>query len=330
MVELISLPLSRAVLAGYGGGEGLRREVGSLGCQGIEGIWAGEDLSEELPPGLVPGYHLTFFPDWLDFFREDRTALLRKYGSLEAVRSFYGGWGADCLLALYRADLDRARSLGARYVVFHVSDVSVEEGYTYRWLHTDREVIDASAQIVNALLEDGDSFDFLMENQWWPGLTLTDPEETSHLLEDVRYPRKGLLLDTGHLMNTDPSLGSEEEGVAYLHRMLDRHGVLCRYIRGIHLHQSLSGGYVRAHTGALPPDLPEDSVERFGVSYGHILRIDQHRPWTSPRIRTVVDRLRPPYLTHELAADGPEDRRAAVLRQRRTLWGGGPGQDGAK
>ena len=34
--------------------------------------------------------------------------------------------------------------MGARYVVFHVSDVSVEEGFTYHWRHTHEEVIDAA------------------------------------------------------------------------------------------------------------------------------------------------------------------------------------------
>ena len=105
MLESISLPLCGAVRTEYGGWSGLREELARLGCGGIEAIWAGEDLPADFPPDLLGGYHLTFFPDWLDFYREDKPALLAKYGSMEAVRQFYGGAGAETLLNLYRADL---------------------------------------------------------------------------------------------------------------------------------------------------------------------------------------------------------------------------------
>jgi len=204
--------------------------------------------------------------------------------------------------------------------VFHVSDVSIEEGYTYRWRHTSEEVIDAVVEIVNALLGGrADGFDFLLENLWWPGFTMTDPALTARLLEGIRYPKKGIMLDTGHLMNANRSLATEQDGIRYIHRMLDAHGSLCQYIRGLHLHQSLSGEYVRSHTGFLPPDLPQGCVEQYCVNYRHIQKIDQHRPWTIPEAASIVERLRPDYLTHELSADSPATRRRAILRQRRAL-----------
>lgn len=322
MYELIPLPLSAGVLEEYGGGTGLGRTLKELGCQGVEAIWAGEPVPEEFPPPLAVGWHLTFFTDWLDLYREDRTMLTEKYGTLEEARRFYGGLGADYVMEVYRADLERAKALGAKYVVFHVSDVSIEEGYTYRWRHSPEEVIDTAAEVVNALLRgERGGFDFLLENLWWPGLTMTDPALTGRLLDRVDCPKKGLMLDTGHLMNTDQSLTTQREGVDYIHRMLDAHGSLCRYIRGLHFHQSLSGTYVRAHTGAVPPGLPRDSVEQYGVNYRHIQKIDQHRPWTVPEAASIVERLQPDYLTHELAADSPAARREATLRQRRALGG---------
>lgn len=324
MIQSISLPLCTATEREYGGWNGLRAELERLGCGGVEAIWAGEDIPPDFPPDLLGGYHLTFFPDWLDFYREDRPALLAKYGSMEAVSRFYGGAGAEVLLDLYRADLARAAALGARYVVFHVSDVSVEEGYTYRWLHEDREVIDASAEILNALLDGRDwPFVLLVENQWWPGFTFTDPDMTARLLEAVHYPNRGILLDTGHLMNTNPALRTQAEGARYLITMLERHGTLSRHIRGVHLHQSLSGAYVRANTGVLPPNLPKDAVERFCASYQHILRIDQHRPWTDPAILPVLERIAPKFLTHELQAENRCARFQAVSAQRELLARGG-------
>ena len=42
--------------------------------------------------------------------------------------------------------------LGAEYVVFHVSDVSMEECFTYRFSHTNNQVIDAALELINELL----------------------------------------------------------------------------------------------------------------------------------------------------------------------------------
>ena len=322
MYELIPLPLSAGILAQYGGAEGLRGELAALGCQGVEAIWAGEPIPQEFPRPLAVGWHLTFFTDWLDLYREDRAMLEEKYGTLEEARRFYGGLGPDYVLEVYRADLERARAMGAKYLVFNVSDVSIEEGYTYRWRHTSEEVADGAAEVVNALFKGAeDGPDLLLENLWWPGLTMTDPALTGRLLDRVKYPKKGLMLDTGHLMNANRALTSQAEGVEYIHRMLDAHGGLCRYIRGLHFHQSLSGAYVRTYTGAVPSSLPRDCVERYAANYRHIQRIDRHQPWTVPEAASIVERLRPDYLTHELAAEGPAARREATLRQRRALGG---------
>ena len=316
----LSFPLEKETLAAYESWEDLQRSLTELGCAGLEGIWAGEPLPQDLPADLITGYHLTFYPDWLDFCREDHNALRRKFGTLEAAYQFYGGSGPETLLALYRADLQRARSLGAEYVVFHVSDVSIEGTYTYRWLHTDEEVIDASVEISNRLLEGvAPNFDFLVENQWWPGFTFTEPEKTARLLEGISYARKGILLDTGHLMNTCPQLQTQMEGVRYLHQMLDRHGGLAAYIRGVHLHQSLSGAYVRAHVGQVPACQAADYVTRFSRNYRHILNIDQHRPWTEPEIGSLLERIAPAYVTHELAAGTRQQREQAVRTQKETL-----------
>lgn len=320
MKEAFNLPLSSALLTEYGGTEGLRQELSELGCQGIEGIWSLEPVPAGFSPELITGYHLTFYSDWLDFYREDKQALTEKFGSLDAARSFYGGWGAEYILAIYREDLARAKALGAEYLVFHVSDASAEENFTYCWRHSHQEVIDASAEILRTLLaeEEGD-FLFLLENQWWPGFTLTKPALTERLLEGVSYPRTGILLDTGHLLNTNPALRTEAEGAAYIQSLLDAHGSLCQYIRGVHFHQSLSGAHVQAHWGRLPEDLPEDPGERFAAVYRHILQIDRHQPWTVPEAAAIVERLEPAYLTHELAAGSRAARRQAVLRQRAVL-----------
>lgn len=330
MIQTVNLALQVGPFADYSSWDELRGELNSLGCDGLEGIWAGGELPADVPRDLVIGYHLLFYPDWLDFYREDYAALTQKFGSLSAARSFYGGLGPEVLLEQYRADLVRAAALDARYVVFHVSDVSIDEGYTYRWLHTPEQVIDASVQLLNTLLgSTAQPFELLVENLWWPGFTFTDPRQTARLLEGIRYPKAGIMLDIGHLMNADPALRTQAQGAAFVSDMLDRHGSLARYIRGVHLHQSLSGAYVSRSTGSLPAGLPEDYVQRFGVSYRHIQRIDQHQPWSDAAILPVLERIAPAYLTHELHAPDRRTRIQAVRRQMTLCHTGGAFHDRA-
>lgn len=321
MRETVSFPVYADSMAEYCGEQELDDACRRLGCHGIEAVWGGDDAIDFLTH--VTGYHLTFYPDWVDFWRGDEPTLLEKFGNRESYLSFYGGAGKEILIEQYRADIARAVRLGADYVVFHVSDVSIEEGYTYQWQHTNREVLDASLELINLLFEGKEyPFELLVENQWWPGFTFTEPEETRYLLDGICYKNKGIMLDTGHLMNTNTDLLTQTDGTAYLHRMLDKHGSLCTSIHGMHLHQSLSGDYVRTHTGVLPP-LPESYLARFGQSYEHILQIDRHQPWTEPSIAGVIDRISPKFLTHELSCASRVERERVVALQKETLRKGG-------
>lgn len=317
MKELISLPMSE--IEAYGGTAAFEREIRALGCDGAELIWSGGDLPRELPCPDCLGYHLIFYPDWLDLWHGDTDALNAKYGSEAAWRAFYGG-GREELIARYAEDAARAAAAGARYVVFHVSDVSIEEGYTYRWLHSDEAVIDAAAELINTVCPDP-PYAVFVENQWWPGFTFTSPKLTARLIDAVAAPDKGILLDTGHLMNCNTDIKSEAEGARFIHEMLDAHGELAEKVRAMHLHCSVSGEYVKKTVGTVPAGFPTDCFEQFAVSYAHILQIDRHRPWTDSAVRSVVERIAPEYLTHELAAQTAEERSAAVRRQRAAMGG---------
>ncbi len=324
MIQSFNLPLAASIVAQYGGWPGLQRELARLGVDGIEGIWSGEPLPPDLPPGLLTGYHLTFYTDWYDLYRGNKAALCEKFGSVAAAEAFYGG-GPAALVRRYREDLARARRLNARYVVFHVSDASFEESYTYRWQHTDAEIVDAAVEIINELLQGvPPEFDFLVENQWWPGFSFTDPALTARLLDAIKYPQKGIMLDTGHLLNCEPALSDQRAGAAYIRKMLVRHGSLCRYIKGVHLHQGFSGDYVRRHIGVVPAALAElDYIGQFSFTYAHVQQIDRHRPWTDPVIAPLLAELAPLYLTHELAGETEAARLAALELQCRTLQQGG-------
>lgn len=322
MHELVSFPVYTEALNEYANMEALSQSIRLLGCDGVEAIWGGDETWKLLPPGLALGYHLVFYPDWLDFWRGDEKALLQKFGNREDYASFYGGDDREALLRQYRDDLARAEALHVNYAVYHVSDVSVEEGYTYRWLHSDEDVIDAAAALINEVVGKCEPpFPILVENQWWPGFTFSNPKLTERLLSALHFENKGILLDTGHLMNTNATLRTQREGAEYIIKMLEEHGSLSKYVKAVHLHQSLSGEYVLANTGFLPEHLAADYLTRFGDSYGHILKIDQHMPWTDPSVREVVERINPEFLTHELSSRTRKAREAAISVQRAAIYG---------
>lgn len=274
MEILMNFTTSPDDLTRYRDSEDLHTFFRNLGCSGLELMPIGTDTRNLIQPAMITGIHANCFSDWMD---TDQEYLVRHY----------------------RKDLEYARQVHAKYVVFHVTQVSYSEALTCRPVHTDQEVVQAAARLINALLEHQDyDFWFLMENLWWPGLNFQDPEITKYLLDEVRYEKKGFMLDTGHFMNTNPELRTSDDAVACLHSMLDRHKDILPFIKGLHLNQSLSGSYMKAYMKS-PSLPPEDPDLLFCQAFEHIFRIDQHLPFTDPGVSGLLKRICPKYVTLE-------------------------------
>ena len=141
---------------------------------------------------------------------------------------------------------------------------------------------------------------------------MLDPEMTARLLAQVRYPKCGVMLDTGHLMHTNPALRTPDEAVDYIHRILDRYADLS-FIKGIHLHQSLTGDVAMDLMQHWQP-VPGDYQARIWEVIGHIFQVDRHQPFATPRVQELIDRIQPAYLVLELiSSDRP--MHAELLRQ---------------
>lgn len=320
MIQTVNFPISSYSIQPYGSWETLRKKLYALGLDGIEAINDSLDSVPDFPDDLAAGFHMTFYADWVDFWKQDEEKLLRKFGSREMIGQIYGGTSPEDLLRHFQEDLAVGQRLKAPYMVFHVSDVSLEECYTYRWEHTDKEVLDAAIEFINHLLWKVEpTFDFLVENQWWPGFTFTDPEKTEYLLSRIEYPRVGIMLDTGHLMNANTKITTQADGIAWILKNIAEHGELAKRVYGLHFHQSVSGAYVRKHTGSLPPEFGDDYYKNFENNYSHILRIDRHLPWTDPDCVRILDAVQPKYLTHELSSGPNRPQLAAVKRQLGTI-----------
>ena len=287
-----------------------------LGPDGIELTCFGDDERGIVPADRVRGLHMSCLPYWLDFMRGDSAAVLAELGDTETVRAVFGGETPDALIRHYRRDLENARRCGAEYMVFHVCDGSVEETFTGVPRHTDEEVVDAAAELINELfsgVEDGPWL--LLENLWYAGHRFTDPRITERLLNSVRYPKTGLMLDTGHLMHTNTALRSQEDGVRYVNEMLDRHGELAKSIKGVHLNQSVTGD-IMERTRACPPELAPTYAGRSEQLFYYVFSIDRHEPFTCEGVKELVARIAPEYLTYELISRDLEEHRRLLKVQR--------------
>ena len=290
------------------------------GFDGVELMHCGEDVRSIVPRERIVGVHLCFFPYWYDFYTGDLIACERNLGSRDAISALYGGDEPAALVDAYRRDIAQAKAEGAEYVVFHVSDCADEELFTLRYRHTSQEVVDASADLLNTLFPEPDGeLILLMENLWHPGLTLTEPDVTRRLLHRVRYKNKGIMLDTGHLLHTDLSLRTQAEALSYLRRRMEEQGEAVRKaVRGIHLHQSLTGAYM-ADVAAHPPVLATDPQKRMEQVYTHAFQCDRHQPFTCPGVREFVDWIDPEYLTFEFISRSRAEQEAMLHEQRQAL-----------
>lgn len=285
------------------------------GFDGVELMYFDKDTKQIIPKEKVCGLHMHFFPFWVDFWNGNEKALLKEFDSKENWEACYGGSEREAMIRRFKKDLEHAHRYGAEYVVFHISEASIEESFTWQYSHSDEEVIDAVAELLNELFKEEDgTIALLMENLWQPGLTFTRPETTKRLMEKVQYPNKGIMLDTGHLLHMNTKLRTQEEGVTYIQQMLDLHGDLCKYIRGMHLNQSLTGPYCE-ETKKNPPKMGATYAERYNQMFFHAYSVDKHEPFTCAGVKELVERIAPEYLTFEFITMDNHQHREYLKKQ---------------
>lgn len=286
---------------------------------GFELIKWGSDGENVLPRPKLIGRHLNFWPTWLDFWRGDHAELTRQFGPEPAWKSYFNASTPKEFVQNYRRELLDAEAMGAKYAVFHVSHVQLEHCYNYRYTYTNRDVVDASIELLNQILDGLDiHLAVLMENHWYPGLTFLDNDLAVRLLDGVAYPNKGFVLDIGHLMNTNIELTSEAQAVEYILSVL-RDLRCVQHIRTVHLNSSLTGKYVKDALTTLPYDPTGTYEDRLRRAITHVSKIDCHAPFLDPSIRRVIEAVQPEFLVYELASGSLKDLQTAVKAQNRAL-----------
>jgi sugar phosphate isomerase/epimerase len=298
-------------------GEDIRAFCREHRLDGLELLPVGVNDPGIIPADRIVGLHLSYYSCWVDYWNGNVAGVTAEFGGTETADRLFGG--RQAIVDRYRAQLDFAERLKVKYVVFHVSDVSMRESVSYRLRHSDEKVVAAALELIRAILgNECYSFSFLVENLWWPGFTMTRPEITRSLLDGIEFEKKGVMLDIGHLLHTNLSLRTQREGAEYVHAVLDAHASLASCIRGVHLHQSLCGTTVRRLLRE-PPALDGSYEENMGQIYRYIFSVDRHRPFTGKGIRQLIDRISPEFLTYEFITRSRAEHALFLRRQSRAL-----------
>ncbi len=177
--------------------EEIKQFVGKNQMDGIElGLTLDYDI-EQIPKEIIEGVHLSFYPMWVDFWRQDEEKLSQLFATKEERNAYYQGDSPECLVTSYRKQYERAKALGAKYMVFHVSHVLPEDSFTWEFTYSDKEVMIATLELINSAFPKEENGPLLLfENLWWPGLNYKDSELTKWFIEQVEYPNKGYLVNS--------------------------------------------------------------------------------------------------------------------------------------
>lgn len=243
----------------------------------------------------VIGAHLKYWPCWMPLYEKDKQLLNRLYKTPANLKSYYGAPDYEGWLEQIRQNIRAALRLEPEYLVWHVADCTVEEAFSFKFSHNNKEVLQATVEIVKEVINEvPQNVKLLLENLWWPGLTLTEPREVAYLLDNLGNYNIGLILDTGHLLNKDTSASTEAEAIQFLLKKISALGSLKEQIKGVHLNLSLSAAYRNSHKHSYQGPMWSEQV------VNHIHAIDQHRAFSNLGICKLLELIKPQYINHEL------------------------------
>ncbi len=274
--------------------------------QNMDGIEIGLTQTyplEKIPKEIVRGVHLSFYPMWIDFFRQDQDRLSQVFKTKEEIVKYYGGDTPDILVQNYKLQYQRAKELDAKYMVFHVSHILPEDSFTFKYNYTDKEIFEETLKLINEVFDEEEGPMLLFENLWWPGLTYLDKELAEDFINRVNYKNKGYLLDVSHLILTNKHIGNENEAYNYIAKVYKELGDTAKWIKAVHLNKTLPKVYMkRDHLYTLDQyKKAKDSRQKQMILKRHINQMDGHKPFDHPVAKKIIELLNPVYCVYETA-----------------------------
>lgn len=277
---------------------------------------------EKIPKEIIVGVHLSFYPMWLDFWRGNKEQLAKQFTTKEALYAYYKGETPECLVENYKKQYERAKALGARYMVFHVSHVLPEDSFTWQFDYTDKEVMEATLELVNRAFPNEEEGPLLLfENLWWPGLNYKDAMLTKWFIDKVKYPNKGYLVDVSHLILNNSQIGTEKQAYDYIKETIEALGETKKWIKGLHLNKTLPKHYMQRNHSYLLQKYQEtkDSKQKLAILKKHINALDGHMPFDHPMAKKIVDLIQPLYCVYETAPTSRYELAYFIKKQNEVL-----------
>ncbi|MDQ0203542.1 hypothetical protein J2S01_001258 [Pectinatus haikarae] len=266
------------------------------GLDGIEQLIYGTHIPIPDYSKSTVGVHLAYWPYWLDFWRGNITVVEGQFkNKQEKLRYFGGAVNKSEWLSVIRKNIKIALRQSPEYLVWHVAECRPAEMYTFSFSYNDDEVLEAAAEVFNCIDECiPDDVSVFFENLWWPGLRLLDKKSVCRFFSLIKKKNVGIMLDTGHLLNTDSKIENEKQAVEYIASRISALGAEAGRIKGVHLNCSLSGKYQQSFGHCAPQCMDPHILLK------HVVAIDQHMPFTHTGIKRILKMIKPDYLVNEL------------------------------
>ena len=302
----------------YGGISEALSGIGRSGADGIE-LLTGYFEPDAAFDGITKGVHLPYATDWYSPWTGDTGYIDRV--SPENIRYRSYGRSKEEMIDTVRSAVLYASSLSPAYGVFHASNTRMEEVMSFSHRDSDEDVLMAVTELLNGVARTfpgGEPpFRILLENLWWPGLTLMDDSGYRSLERELEFGNWGICLDTGHLMNRLGHCREEGESIRDVLRIVRSYPrAMKERIGTIHLHMSLSADYRERCMKECTNFEMTDDDEAMDKAYKHVCSIDQHRPFTDRMCTDIVNILGPDHVTHEIYSPDPQGRLSGFAMQR--------------
>ncbi len=284
-------------------GTTLAEYVKEMQLDGIEQFVYQSDKLSKSYKELTVGVHLNYWPFWMDFWLKKAKRLRQQFRNIQERNIyFHDAFSSDEWLSVIRKNIGVAVGESPEYLLWHVAEATNEEIFTGKFNYTDREVMEATAEVFNAVCDEIPAHIMVMfENSWWPGLRLTDVRNVKYFFSLIKRDNVGIMLNTGHLMNNNLRLKDEAEAVEYVKTLYDKLGSCRSLVKGMHLSCSLSGAYQRSFAKEYDDGISLDKI------WQHMLSIDQHQPMRTKGAKELIDHVKPEYVVHELVYDSLAD-----------------------
>ena len=294
-------------------GQSLGEYVASMKLDGIEQLIYDNNMILRYKE-LTIGVHLEYWSYWIDFWWNNQQRLDYIFESNEEKKHYYKAQNIYEWIEYIKKNITLALNLKPQYLVWHVSEANVQEIFTYNFYYNDRQVLLATSEVFNEVAKIiPDNVLILFENLWWPGLRLNSMENVVYFFEKLKHNNVGIMLDTGHLMNTNINLTSELEASIFIKDIVNNLGSFASLIKGVHLNCSLSGQYQKKF---IEQQFKFCEFDKHRL-WEHIIKIDKHEIFQTKAPSFLIDYIQPQYVVHELAYDNLILLRNKIMAQSR-------------